>query len=115
MTPYERVMTALDHCNPDRPPINYIATPELNEKLKAHLGIADQEALLQFLGVDIRYVAGRYVGPPHLSGAAGVTAQGTDFLGIKWKPISYGLGSYNEIAFSILAHVKTVKEVEEYP
>ncbi len=51
MTPYERVMTALSHRNPDRPPINYIATPELNTKLKAHLGIADQEALLQFRGI----------------------------------------------------------------
>ena len=114
MTPYERVMTALSHRNPDRPPINYSATPELNTKLKKHLGIEDQEALLQFLGTDIRDVAGRYVGPPHLSGAAGVTAQGTDFLGIKWKPTSYGLGTYNEIAFSPLAHMKTVKEVEEY-
>ena len=102
MTPYERVMTALSHRNPDRPPINYIATPELNEKLKAHLGIADQETLLQFLGVDIRYVAGRYVGPPHRSAAPGGGGEGTDFLGIVWKAKSYGLGIYNEIAFSPL-------------
>jgi uroporphyrinogen decarboxylase len=115
MTSYERVMMALSHRAPDRPPINYSATPEMNDKLKAYLGIDDQETLLQFLGVDIRYVEGRYVGPSHLSGAASIAAQGTDFLGIVWKPVSYESGTYNELAFSPLAHVKTVKEVEEYP
>jgi uroporphyrinogen decarboxylase len=35
-------------------------------------------------------------------------------LGIVRKPASYGSGTYNEIAYSPLAHVKTVKEVEDY-
>ena len=49
MTPYERVMTALSHRSPDRPPINYLATPELNEKLKA-LRIANVQTMLSEIG-----------------------------------------------------------------
>lgn len=114
MTSYERVMTALSHRNPDRPPVNYIATPEMNEKLKKHLGIENQEELLNYLGVDMRYVSARYVGPKEFIGVQGVRGAGKDFWGVIWKAVKYKFGVYNEIAFHPLAHVKTVKEVEEY-
>src|SRR5208282_2218608 len=46
--------------------------------------------------------------------AAGVDAEGQDFLGIVWRPVKNQYATYNEIAFHPLAHVTTVKEVEEY-
>ena len=112
--PYERVFTAINHGVSDRPPVNYITTPEVNDILKKSLGIDDDESLRQFLGSDIRYVEPRYVGPGDTTGAAGVTAAGKDFLGIVWKPVKNQFGSYNEIAFHPLGHVTTVEEVEDY-
>jgi len=114
MTGYDRVRCAVEHDRTDRLPIDYIATPEMHERLKRHLHIDDDEALLRRLGCDIRRVSGRFVGPGGLTGAAGVSAAGTDFLGIVWKPVQNQFGTYNEIAHHPLAHVTTVKEVEEY-
>jgi uroporphyrinogen decarboxylase len=115
MTSYERVMTALSHKNPDRPPINYDATPEMNEILKRHLKIESQEELLCYLGADIRYVAPKYIGPKEFIGVSGVSGSGKDFWGVEWKPVKNKFGIYNEISFHPLGNVKTVKEVEEYP
>ena len=114
MTPYERVLCALRHERPDRLPIDYSATPESDAALKKYLGIDDDEALMRRLGRDIRLVAGRFVGPSDMSGAAGVGADRKDFLGIVWRPVKNEFATYNEIAFHPLGHVKTVKEVEEY-
>ena len=114
MEPCERVLTAMNHQEPDRPPIDYQATPEVHAQLKKHLGMQDDEALRQFLGVDIRRVSPRYVGPKDTTGAAGVGAEGKDFLGIVWKPVKNQFGTYNEIAFHPLGHVTTVEEVENY-
>ena len=115
MEPYERIVSAVRHSRPDRVAIDYSATPEFNTILKSHLGIDDDEALLRRLGVDIRRVAGRFVGPKDMTGAAGVSATGKDFLGIVWKPVKNEFGAYNEIDFYPLAHATTVKEIEEYP
>ncbi len=115
MEPYERILTAVHHKSPDRIPIDYIATPETNTTLKKYFGVDDYEVLLQKLGVDIRTVGPRFVGPEDMTGAAGVGAQGKDFLGIVWKPVKNEFGTYNEIAFHPLGRAATVKEIEEYP
>lgn len=114
LEPYDRIMNAVRHKLPDRPAIDYIATPEANLKFKQYLKIEDDEILRQRLGVDLRIVSARYVGPKHLCGAAGVEASGKDFWGVVWKPIQYELGVYNEIEVSPLANATTVKEIEDY-
>ena len=115
MEPYERVIAAVNHRQPDRLPIDYIATPEFNTDLKQHLGIDDDELLRRELGVDIRRVGPRWRGPDDMTGAPGVSASGKDFLGVVWKPIQNEFGTYNEIAVHPLAHATTVKEIEAYP
>ena len=59
MEPCERIIHSVKHMTPDRPPIDYNATPEAHSKLKGRLGIEDDEILLRRLGVDIRRAAGR--------------------------------------------------------
>jgi uroporphyrinogen decarboxylase len=65
MTPKERVLTAFARQEPDRVPINYLANPGIDARLKVHYGIApeDAEGLRQALGVDFRAVHAAYRGP----------------------------------------------------
>ncbi len=114
MQPYDRIMSAINHRVVDRLPIDYVATPEAHANFKKYLSIDDDELLLQRLGVDIRRVGPRFVGPKDMTGAGGGGAAGKDFLGVVWKPVKYRYGTYNEIAFHPLGHVTTVKEVEDY-
>jgi uroporphyrinogen decarboxylase len=114
MEPYERIVKCVKHQRPDRPAIDYVATPEAHANLKRHLGIDDDEKLLQRLGVDIRHIGPRYVGPKELKGECGIGSGGKDFMGITWKPIVNKFGTYYEIDVSPLARMTTVREIEEY-
>lgn len=114
MEPCERILAAIRHQRTDRPPMDYVATPEFNAKLKRHLGVEEDEELRRRLNVDIRRVEGRFVGPEDMTGAAGVSALGRDFLGIVWKPVQNEFATYNEIAFHPLGDATTVQEIEAY-
>lgn len=59
MTPRERVLTALDHREPDRVPFNLRLSPELAERFGRESGGADYAA---HFGHDVRYV--RLATPP---------------------------------------------------
>ena len=56
MTPRERVLTALDHCTPDRTPRDFWAEEPTWKRLLAHVGHDDQARLLDELGIDIRHL-----------------------------------------------------------
>lgn len=81
MTSKERVLTAFARREPDRVPINYMANPGIDARLKRHFGLAadDAEGLRQALGVDFRPAGGcSYRGPTlHApSTVAGVVVDG---------------------------------------
>jgi len=120
MMSYDRVMTTLSHNKPDRPPVDYIATSEINEKLKRYLNIEDQEELLNHLGVDMHYVNARFigseglVGEPYINSGIRYSDAGRDFWGVERRAIKNKFGTYSEITYNPLAHVKTLEEVEEY-
>ena len=56
MNSYERVQAAVRHQTPDRPPMEIMATGEVVDILRAHLGAGSEEQLLTTLGVDFRPV-----------------------------------------------------------
>lgn len=56
MTSRERVLRALERRTTDRAPANYSAHREVTDRLRSRLGVADDEALLQALGVDLRAI-----------------------------------------------------------
>jgi uroporphyrinogen decarboxylase len=72
MNSKERVLTALEHREPDRVPLDYGALPAVTQRLCTHLALdptpnpgsyqAYPEALLQRLHVDIRIVRPAYLG-----------------------------------------------------
>jgi hypothetical protein len=62
----ERVLTCCAHGIPDRVPIDYLANPGIDARLKERLALApsDDEALRRRLGVDFFEIIVQYVGPP---------------------------------------------------
>lgn len=67
MSSKERVLTAFAHREPDHVPCWLGASPEWKTLARDYLGVADDEALLRYIGDDFRRVFSTYVGPPERS------------------------------------------------
>ena len=95
MNSRERVLTALAHQVPDRVPINYLANPGIDRRLKAHFGLHpdDQEGLARQLQVDFRTIRAPYRGPVlhHDDPATGTVA---DLWGNRMRWVEHGSGGY---------------------
>jgi uroporphyrinogen decarboxylase len=130
MTPRERVITALNHHEPDRVPIDFGTggntgiAPEVWEKLcntfdldlklrfvnhKMRLAVLD-EPLLERLGVDTRPLGMR---PPSRVRPCEEPDAFYDDWGVKWKEVDTGMGIYREIAEHPLDG-KTIDDLEAY-
>ncbi len=59
MLSYERVMATVSHEQPDRPPLQYMATTEVTDSLRSYLNASSEEKLLNKLGVDFRSITSR--------------------------------------------------------
>ena len=117
MNSRERVDMALAHREPDRVPIDYWGTAEINRRLMARLGLKNMEEVLQSFDVDFRYIDGpRYVGPP-----ASVRPSGKDedHWGVPRVRVNFGEGdkggTYQEVTDFPLADAQSVADLENYP
>ncbi len=93
MTSRERTLKAFHHDEPDRVPIDYLANPGIDARLKKHFGLSanDDEGLRQALGVDFFEVAAPYIGPKlH----ADLPERKIDLWGIRTRWIEHGTGGY---------------------
>jgi uroporphyrinogen decarboxylase len=108
----ERVRLALNHQTTDRIPIamvcsgiNAPADCAFDDLLRRERG-TDMES---FLGntLDIRYVHPGYMGPP--------LPANVDIWGVRRKPVSYGLSSYDEIEYYPLATAKNPADLLKVP
>ena len=116
MSPRERVFLALAHQQPDRVPIDYWGTSEINKRLLAHFGFADQEQLLNHFDVDFRYIDGpRYIGPEPVTHADGSVE---DHWGVPRVKVNVGAGnntgSYMEAINFPLADATSVDDLRRY-
>jgi uroporphyrinogen decarboxylase len=93
LTSKERVLTAFAHQEPDRVPVDYLANPGIDMRLKRHYGLApgDDEGLLAALGVDFRYVWTPYTGPQLHPEPPGRTV---DCWGIHRRWVEHDTGGY---------------------
>jgi len=109
MTSKERVLTAINHQQPDRVPIQTYLTPEIAQKLHDHFGAKD---LLLTLGVDFRGVGPRFIGPerPVPPGCDSV-----DEWGVGYKAIHFDTGAYAEASYLPMAEPITIEQVEAFP
>jgi uroporphyrinogen decarboxylase len=106
MTRRERLLTTLDHREPDRVPIAFEARPAIREALYRHFSVADDLALFDAMGIDgfsvfcDSYVYPRYIGPAPKTLADGTA---TDFFGIEAQ------------RHAPLAFAETIADLDDYP
>ena len=110
----QRVLTVIDHREPDRVPLGYGAWREISEALCEYLSVDPTcdwshwqvypEALLQRLHVDLRIVRATYIGPPAQTFEDGSYL---DMWGIHQSKDNYPIGNP-------LAHATTVADVFGY-
>lgn len=63
MHPRERVLTSLNHREPDRVPFMYRDVPQVRSRLLSDLQLETDEDLFKLLGIDFRWVEPTYIGP----------------------------------------------------
>ncbi len=120
MNPRKRVLTAINHQEPDRVPVDYWATPETDNKLHRHFNTKTRNQLFEKLNVDIRYVKPIYKGgkfEEHADGSLhrkGESGEYIDIWGVVRKYVSLGETSYLEVQKSPLEGATTVGEIEKY-
>jgi uroporphyrinogen decarboxylase len=112
----ERVLLALEHKEPDRVPIDYWATSEVNAKLLKQFDFSSQEQLLQHFDVDFRYIEGpKYIGPGQTIRQDGSQE---DHFGVIRRSVLYGegagAGTYSEVVLYPLQEATSVDEIENY-
>jgi len=106
MTPRERWLAVLNRKQPDRIPMDWWATAEVEAKMLTHLGCASIEEVHEQLHIDMPFtVAPSYAGPA-LPG-------NHDVFGIKTRKVDYGQGSYNERVSHPLAGYESVEEIKK--
>jgi len=126
MTSKERVLAAIDHREPDRIPLSFDAEPEQMDNLRQHFALGPEEnegssppgiggpvdsRILDRLGIDLRTVCPRYVGPPTTYYEDGSFL---DFWGVRRKPVRHASGVYNEVIESPLADATTPQDLERH-
>jgi uroporphyrinogen decarboxylase len=93
MTSKERVTLAFAHEIPDRVPIDYLANPGIDARVKNHFGLKpdDDEGLRRSLGVDFSEVIPRYTGPRlH----AEIPGRRIDMWGVRTRWVENESGGY---------------------
>ncbi len=111
--PKQRVQRALAHEAPDRVPIDYLANPGIDLRLKKHFGLDpnDDEALLQALGVDFRALVVPYVGPVLHEP---IPERRIDMWGIRTRYVEHASGGYWDYCDFPLKDA-TLEQVEAWP
>jgi uroporphyrinogen decarboxylase len=105
MTPRERWLAVLGGETPDRLPMDYWATGEVNDRLMEHLACDGLEALYDCLRLDVPVPVGpAYVGPRF--------PPNEDTYGCRFEWADYGSGRYLECTHHPLAEFQTRGEIE---
>ena len=117
MSPWERVMTALEHKQTDRTPFSLGFGVNLSAKkeLQAYLRFSNMEEVDAYLlsFSDIRWAEVKYIGPTTRCASLHDGSR-TDIWGVERSPVCYGLGFYDEISRYPLAGVNDINDLNGY-
>ena len=113
MTSKERVRSTFARQQPDRVPLDYMANPGIDARLKHHFGLQanDDEGLCRALEIDFRCTYVPYVGPQRHASIPGVSI---DEWGIHRRWIEHATGGYWDYCDWPLTNA-TLDEVEQWP
>ncbi len=112
MSSRTRIETALAHTQPDCTPCDYFATPEIHRALLDHFGVSTDDALMDALGTDLRFVNPPYIGPKLPTYPDGAV---TDIWGVVRKPMPNEYGEYAEPTVLPFARWTTLDEAKAHP
>lgn len=110
MTGRERFLSCVRYGGVDRPPCSFSATWAVARSLMAALGVDGHEPLLRRLGVDMRFVSPRYVGPP-LRDFGGGVAEG--LWGERSRAVMGPCGEFREMTHMPYAGVDDLRGFAE--
>jgi uroporphyrinogen decarboxylase len=106
MTPRERWLAVINRKKPDRVPMDFQSTGEVQEKMKKHFKTTDMHAIFDQLHIDYRVGAGpKYNGP--------AVPADSDIYACRYRDIQYEGGSYRECVYHPLAQYNSVAEIEK--
>jgi uroporphyrinogen decarboxylase len=121
LTSRERVLAALNHCQPDCTPCDYFSTPEIHAQLVEHFELPKaangdprangRNAVAERLGTDIRYIKPPYAGPALPTFDDGSVM---NIWGIRRRPMPNEYGEYAEPVGAPYADWETIEEAEAF-
>ena len=109
MTSRQRVLNACNRKGYDRIPIKHEGTPEINQIIKDHFGLKNDEQMLIVLGDDFRYVEPEYIGPELKTFPDG-SIEG--YFGERYKYIQFEGGRYPEPVYQPFAGITELKDLD---
>lgn len=105
----ERVLSAINHVQPDRAPTNLQVVNEAQLKLMKHFNTDDFDVVMEALEIDCRYAGPSYSGPePEVFPDGSFEGWG----GSRIKIINNQFGSYEEVAKYAIDEAKTPEDVD---
>lgn len=111
MNSKERVKLALNYKKPDRIPVDFWAEDSVKKSLMNYLNLKDEDELINRLGVDIRSIYPKYIGPQLKTFSDGSFE---DFWGIIRKPVKNPFGLHYEVADYPFGEISSLKNLEKY-
>jgi uroporphyrinogen decarboxylase len=116
MSPKERVLAALQHKETDLIPLSlgFGVNEPAKVKLAEYLGMKSVKEVDCYLDGynDVRWVSPRYIGPADRN-IKNPDGTAVDVWGVARKPISYGLGEYDEISYYPLGGIEDIKDLDK--
>lgn len=108
----ERILAAIRHQPVDRLPTDIWATPEVWDRLCAHLGVTNTTEVLDKLDIDgIVEIAPPYIGPLPPRTADNRVNE----WGMGYRVQSYGTGEYDEQVYYPMADFETIEQIKTFP
>ena len=109
MNSRERVLNAYERKGYDRIPVKHEGTPEVNQQIKEHFGLKNDEQMLCVLGDDFRYVEPLYIGPELRTFPDG-SVEG--YWGERYRYAEFDGGKYLEACYLPYADVMTLDDLD---
>lgn len=109
MNSRERVLSSINHIQPDRTPTDLQAVDEIWDKLMLHFNTKDRDYVLNLLEIDCRWVSPNYIGP-HAKTYADGTYEG--WGGSILRKVHNNYGAYEEVVKYVLEEIETTADID---